>query len=77
MLRREDTAGSAMANDDEEIELGLISQAGESTKGAHEAGKCSFCGKSAAEVTCLLAGSGALICDGCIARYKQELKANL
>jgi hypothetical protein len=66
-----------MQKDDQNIELGLISQSGEPTNGAQELSRCSFCGRSAADVTCLLSGANAMICDDCISRYKQELKADL
>jgi hypothetical protein len=66
-----------MSNDDKEIELGVISHPEGETNGASGASKCSFCGKTAAQVTYLLAGSDALICDACIARYKADLKENI
>ncbi len=59
---------------DEDIELGVVAGSG---NGGLQQGRCSFCGKSAAEVDCLLAGSGALICDSCVARYKAQLKAEI
>ena len=65
-----------MAQDkqDEDIELGVLAGSG---NGDLQQSSCSFCGKSAAEVDCLLAGSGALICNACVARYKAELKAGI
>ena len=36
---------------------------------------CSFCGRRADEVTCVLTTRGAAICDACIARYKTQLAA--
>ena len=57
---------------DEEIELGLVAGSG---NGGLEHSTCSFCGRSATDVNCLLAGADALICDDCISRYKAELAA--
>jgi ATP-dependent Clp protease ATP-binding subunit ClpX len=37
---------------------------------------CSFCGKSAAQVNRLLAGSAAFICDECIEKCSRALHKN-
>ena len=58
-------------NHDEEIELGLVADDG---NGGLQHSTCSFCGKSATDVNCLLAGADALICDDCISRYKAQLQ---
>ena len=58
----------------EYIELGIIDS---SSNGAVEHSCCSFCGRSASEVNCLLAGADALICDDCVARYKAQLRDEL
>ena len=59
---------------DEDIELAVVAGA---SNGALEPGSCSFCGRSAADVNCLLAGAGALICDDCVARHKAQLKGEV
>ena len=66
-----------MSTQDDEMELSLVSETTSGENGSSRTGTCSFCGKSAAEVTCLLAGADALICDACIAHYKAQLKAEL
>ena len=60
--------------DDEDIELAIVAA---TNNGAVQPSSCSFCGRSAADVNCLLAGDGALICDDCVARYKAQLKGEV